>query len=641
MQNVVSILSGNRAFCVFAILLFILSLFFSVTVKADFLKMPEIEELRKIKEKTLLKDMNIPAVRDRLPDPMAGPRLAVAEFRIQGLVEFPDLGITREAIGELVEGIRFELMGEGELLQSGYTLDELGELSSLLVDIEEETVDRHVSSLEVQQLVWLIRAQQGKRGVTIGQIEGVASKITQFYRERGFILAKAYIPKQQVRDGVVKLTVLLGTLGEVKVHGNDAYSVETITAVFKDQLNKPVTSSSIEESLFIINGFPGVSVDGYFEPGKQVGDTRLNINIRDESHYNINTRIDNHGSETSGLYRLFVGAQVNNIFGNADYLNLSVLQTVFPADTTYWQVNYESNLWNPRFRGGVDVSQNQFLVDQSSIASNIDITGKISVYAAHGSYIAQRSRKKNSSYKIRIEKIYSDLQIGDIPDIGNSLDEELTNISISYELDILDDVNKRLHEMSITYDKGHFDFGFSSGQETNYHIFSLDYTLLSFVKVPFFDSSSRVIFRSYNQYSGTNLSSIARVSLTGPTKVRGFSPSYFTADDAAYLGADWIFNTPEFMNFSIAGVNFTDNFRPFLFVDYAYGYQHLLELSVDAEDHATAQLADIGLGIQVSHRSGFNGSMSLAFPVLSELKIAGEDPDYDSVRLTFDFQYAF
>lgn len=632
MQNVVVKSLGNIALYMLMVLLWT-----PTTVEADFLKMPEIEQLRKIKEKTLLKDMNIPAVRDRMPDPMAGPRLAVAEFRIQGLVEFPELGITREAIAQLVESIRFDLMGEGKLLQSGYTIDELGELSDLLVDIEEETVDRHVSSLEVQQLVWLIRAQQGKRGVTLGQIEGVASSITQFYRERGFILAKAYIPKQQVRDGIVNLTVLLGTLGEVKVHGNDLYSIETITSIFEDQLDKPVTNSSIEESLFVINGFPGVNVDGYFEPGSQVGDTRLNVNVRNESSYNINTRIDNHGSDESGLYRIFVGAQANNILGNADYLNISLLQTVFPADTTFWQTSYESNFFSPRFRAGIDISQNQFLVDQSSSASNIDISGIVSVAAVQGSYIAQRSRKKNSSYKLRYEKIDSDLQVGDIA-IPDYLDERLSHISLSYQFDVLDDVNKRLHEVSFTYDNGHFDFGFSEGQEENYHVLSIDYTLLSFVKVPFFDSSSRVIFRTYTQYSGTNLSSLARFSLTGPTKVRGFSPSYFTADDAVYLGADWIFNSPSILNFSLAGVEFNEVFKPFVFVDYAYGYQHLLDIK---EKYATAQLADVGMGFQVSHRSGFNGNIQLAFPILSELKVAGEDPEYDSVRLTFDFQYVF
>ncbi|PKF60323.1 hemolysin activator protein, HlyB family [Psychromonas sp. psych-6C06] len=618
-----------------------LLLFLPSLAQADFLKMPEIEQLRKIKEKTLLKDMDIPSVRERAPDPNAGPRLAVAEFRIQGLVEFPELGITRDSIAQLVESIRFDLMGEGKLLESGYTIDELGELSDLLIDIEEETVDRHVSSLEVQKLVWLIRAQQGKRGVTLGQIEAVANSITQFYRQRGFILAKAYIPKQEVRDGIVNLTVLLGILGEVNVRGNELYDDDEITSVFDNFIDKPVTSESIEENLFIINGFPGVNVDGYFEPGTQVGDTKLNVNVRNEERFNFNTRIDNHGSKESGLYRLFVGGQANNLLGLSDVLSVSLLQTVFPEDTTFWQINYESNLFSPRFRFALDISQNQFVVDQSSVASNIDLSGIVDVYGVQGTYIAQRSRKRNSSYMLRYENITSDLQIGDLPDVGNLLDEQLSRVALSYQFDFLDDANKLLHEVNVAYNYGFFNYGFDVGQKEKFHVLMLDYTLLSFLKVPFTDSNSRVVFRSYSQYAGTNLSSLSRFSLTGPTKVRGFSPSYFTADDAIYLGSDWIFNSPSFLDFSVFGTTFDNAFKPFVFADYAYGYQYLLGYQIDNATNASAHLADVGLGLKISHQSGFDGTIQLGFPVLSELKVAGEDPEHDSMLVTFDFQYVF
>lgn len=620
-----------------AIPIVLLSLLSSMA-QADFLKMPEIEELRQIKEQTLLKDMDIPGVRERSPDPSSGPRLAVAEFRIQGLVEFPELGITREVIAELVENIRFKLMEEGKELKSGYTIDELGELSDLLVDIEEETIDRHVSTLEVQKLVWLIRSQQGKRGVTLGQIEGVANSITQFYRQRGFILAKAYIPKQEVRDGIVNLTVLLGLLGEVKVMGNDLYDEDEIASVFANNLDEPVTNESIEENLYIINGFPGVKVDGYFEPGSQVGDTRLNINVRQEDSFSFNTRVDNHGSEESGLYRFFMSGQANNLFGFADALNFSLLQAVQPADTTFGKISYEANFFSPRWRIGADLSQNQFLVDQSSIASNIDLSGVVDVYGVQGEYIAQRGRKNNSSYKLRYENITSDLQIGDLSDSGNYLDERLSLVTLSYRLDVLDDINKLLHEMNFAYKYGFYDYGDSSGQEDKFHILQANYTLLSFLKVPFTNSNSRIVARANVQYSGTNLSSLARFSLAGPAKVRGFDSSFFSADDAIYIGGDWVFNSPSIFDFSVLGTDFSNMFKPFIFSDVALGNQYLLD---DDEDNTLALLADVGVGMKISHRSGFNGTVQLAVPVVSKLQFSGEDSDHDSMLITFDFQYGF
>lgn len=613
------------------------------TANADFLDMPDVVQSRDVEQKTLLRDLDIPGVKDRSPDPTAGPRLAVSEFRIQGLVEYPELGITRQALAELVESIRFELMSEGKLLESGYTIEELGELSDLLVEIEEETQDRHVTPLEVQKLVWLIRDQRGKRGVTLGQIDTVANKITNFYRERGFILAKAYIPKQRVRDGVVNLTLLLGALGEVAVNGNDLYSVKTLQNVFGNQLTKPVTNQVVEENLFIINSFPGVTVEGYFEPGYQVGDTRLNINVKDERWWNANVRFDSHGTKESGLYRFYADFQVNNLLGAADFIHVALLNAASPNNTTYGQFDFETNLFHHRLRGGFDVSQNQFVVDQSVSGINSDLHGEVDVQGLTLRYISQRSRTRNSNYEFRFEQIASDLTLGTTA--STTSDEEIQQTSLKYSLDILDDKNKRLHDTSIKYTLGKYLFGAEQGQSDTYEFINANYTLLTFMKVPFTDTNSRLILRTNLQYAGKNLSSIARFSLAGPTRARGFSPSFFTADDALYFGADWVFNSPGFLDFEIGGVNIKELTKPFLFVDFAYGRQ----ISVDpTEDDSQATLADVGFGLQFSRGHSFSGNLIFAFPVKDELRrpdqFGGQnntEPEVDSVKVLVDFQYSF
>ncbi len=618
-------------------LLFIVVAVYASAAMAEFLEMPEIEHFGDAEKKTLLQDLDVPAVRDRSPDPTAGPRLAVSEFRIQGLVEFPELGITRETLTQMVEGIRFDIMGEGKLLESGYTIDELGEISDLLVEIEEETVERHVSPLEVQKLVWLVREQRGKRGVTLGQIEAVANEITRFYRERGFVLAKAFIPKQHVRDGIVSLTLLLGVLGEVSVKNNTMYDTELLDSVFDDLLTKPVTNKIVEENLFIINNFPGIKVDGYFEPGYQVGDTRLNINVKSEARYNVNFRVDNHGTDESGLYRFYSDFQVNNLLGIADYIKIGLLQAKLPDNTTYGQLSFESNFFSPRFRTGIELSRNQFIVDQSESNTSIELNGEVDVLSLYGRYIKERGRTRNSSYEFRTEVFTSDLQIGNLPDINDALDEELRHFSIKYELDYLDDTNKRLHKGSVKYTRGRFEFGKNEEQDEDYNILSADYTLLTFLQVPFTESISRLIFRSSLQYSGTNLSPIARFSVAGSTRVRGFSPNFFTADDALYLGIDWVFDSPDIFDVQVGSVNLVKFVKPFLFFDYGYGKQHTL---ASGEKNTTGQLASVGIGLQFSHGYNFSGNLLLGYKVLNQFTGIAE-PEADSKRLLFDMQYSF
>ena len=614
------------------------SLIVSQCVRADFLEMPDVTQVRGIHNKSLLRDIDIPAVRERDPDPTAGPRVNISEFKIQGLVEYPKLGITREALNKLAEKIRFTLMDEGTLLKSGYTIKELGQLSDLLVKIEEETENRHVTPMDVQRLVWLVRDQRGKRGITIGEIESVANAITRFYRERGFVLAKAYIPKQHVRDGIVNLTVLLGMLGDVKVNGNKVYAANDLKSVFSDMMGKPVTNAAVEEDLFLINNYPGIVVDGYFEPGFQVGDTRLNINVKSESRYNADVRIDNHGTPESGLYRLYVDGQINNALGLADMLQASYLKAVHPDNTDYYKLDYELKLFRPRWRLGVETSKNQFVVD-SSVASNINLHGNVFVNAVRTKYLYKRTRTNNQTYELRYEKVKSDLQIGDIPDINNGLDEQLANTSLSYDFDFLQEAKKRLHQGKIKLTSGKYDFGVKPGQKSHYLVFNTDYSLLTFWKVPLFDANSRVIYRANLQYSGINLSAIERFSLAGPTRARGYSPSIFTADDAVYLGIDWLFNSPDWFDFNITKkINFKQITKPFLFVDYAYGIQRSINTG---ESDATAALSDAGLGLQFAYNTKFSGDLMVAFPISHKIKGTTVTPITDKYRVVFDFQYRF
>ncbi|VAW68245.1 hypothetical protein MNBD_GAMMA10-3065, partial [hydrothermal vent metagenome] len=106
---------------------------------AGFFEMPDITQFPELKRESLLQDMDIPSVRDRDPDPESGSRLNVRQFKLQGIVEFPELGITKKNIDKQIERIRFELMQEYELLESGYTQVEVNEVIDLLVDIEKET----------------------------------------------------------------------------------------------------------------------------------------------------------------------------------------------------------------------------------------------------------------------------------------------------------------------------------------------------------------------------------------------------------------------------------------------------------------------------------------------------------------------
>ena len=67
----------------------------------------------------------------------------------------------------------------------------------------------------------------------------------------------------------------------------------------------------------------------------------------------------------------------------------------------------------------------------------------------------------------------------------------------------------------------------------------------------------------------------------------------------------------------------TKEIKPFVFVDYAYGKQHSI---VVTEEDATAQLADVGFGLQFAHGHEFSGNLMIGFPVLDDFSGTQNDP---------------
>lgn len=608
---------------------------------AGFLEMPDTREIPELERESMLLDMDIPSVRERDPDPQAGPRLNVQEFRIQGLLEYPELGINREEIIKRVEAIRFDLMDENKLLDSGYTLEELGQVSDLIAEIEKETEGRHVTPVEVQRLVFLIREQRRKRGVTLGMIEAVADTITRYYRERGFVLAKAYIPEQHVRDGVVTLTLLLGELGEVEVHNNKRYSERRLQRVFASDLAEPVLSRRVEEKLFLISDMPGISAQGYFEPGSQVGDTKLNINVVSEDWYDASVRTDNHGSARTGEYRTYVDALLHNPTGTGDQLHLGLLNSFSPDNSTYGSLRYNTRIFHPRLRVAVGASINDFVLGsgnaEADSASGLEIEGESQVVDASVKYQIMRTRVKNHAVGLRASQIESTITLGGLG--ADFLDDTTRNTEIFYEFDLLDEDPRMLHQGSFSIISSEFVKGAEQEQPESVYIGRFDYSMLTFMRVPFTDSQSRLVMRFSAQYAGESLAATNQYALAGPTRARGFAVNEYYADDGITIGTDWIFNGPSFGELSFGGQRFSEMVQPFLFADLSHGLAHPYQKGAEG---TKATLADVGVGFRFNYNRKFRGSLSLAVPVGSENTALAEGESLDGgVNLYFDFQTSF
>ncbi|HQQ63499.1 MAG TPA: POTRA domain-containing protein, partial [Pseudomonadales bacterium] len=236
---------------------------------------------------------------------------------------------------------------------------------------------------------------QHTEGMTVGQLQEAANLVRDAYRKAGYPVAQAFIPAQDVKDGVVKVSVLEGVLGGVVVEKNTLYSEKMIKQGTANVVGKPVRISSLESALMKINDYPGMDVLGVLRPGKRVGEAELVLNAQNEDPYEFFVTADNQGTVATGQSRVFAGATANNLLGLADRLDFVALRTFSPSDSLYGSLYYEAQTPVPSLRAGGGYSVNAYNVGKAY--APLPVAGKTVQWDAYLLNNWQRSRRLSMS----------------------------------------------------------------------------------------------------------------------------------------------------------------------------------------------------------------------------------------------------
>ena len=91
------------------------------------------------------------------------------------------------------------------------------------------------------------------------------------YREPGYILVRAYVPPQRVRDGVFTINVVEGKIAHVTVEGGTPATQDQVKAYLRPSLDRsPMPLAAMERSLLLSNDLPGVVASGVLKPSEDM-----------------------------------------------------------------------------------------------------------------------------------------------------------------------------------------------------------------------------------------------------------------------------------------------------------------------------------------------------------------------------------
>ncbi|GAC1029894.1 ShlB/FhaC/HecB family hemolysin secretion/activation protein [Pseudomonas sp. No.21] len=204
------------------------------------------------------------------------------------------------------------------------------------------------SALGSEELLGLLADLPGKE-LSVGQLQAAANRITRRYREQGYPLARAYLPAQEIDGGVVKIAVLEGRYGEVRVDNPVGLGGSALAPLAALKAGDAVQGQPLERSLLLLQDTPGVEVKSTLRPGASTGTTDLLVGLQKSPLVTGSVDMDNYGNRFVGQYRLGGTLNLNNPLNLGDRLSLRAMGS--DQDQHYGRVAYQLPLgpWATQF----------------------------------------------------------------------------------------------------------------------------------------------------------------------------------------------------------------------------------------------------------------------------------------------------
>ncbi len=226
--------------------------------------------------------------------------------------------------------------------------------------------------------------------MTLSDLRELARRISAYYNRRGYFLAQAYLPAQDIQDGVVTIAVIEGRYGRVTLHNHTNLSNHLANDVLAG-LNKGdvVMTAPLERRLLLLSDAPGVHVASTLVPGDAVGDSDLIVDLTPGKRISGVLEADNAGSRYTGEIRGGATINLNDPTGHGDVASLRVLTS--GEGLTYLRGSYQAQWHNAT----VGVAYSNLWYHLGKEFAPLDASGTAQVASLYASYPVIRSHDNN------------------------------------------------------------------------------------------------------------------------------------------------------------------------------------------------------------------------------------------------------
>lgn len=208
--------------------------------------------------------------------------------------------------------------------------------------------------------------------LTLARLDALARRITAFYRDHGFPLARAVVPAQTLDGGTVRIRVVEAVYDEVVLDNRSRIDGGLLGATLAPlEPGARVVGAQLDRSLLLLDELPGAHAQATLKPGGEVGTSTVVVAVDPGPRVEGQLTLDNAGNAYTGEVRLGAWVYLNNPLRRGDRLSLGVMTA--GDDMSYGRLGYQATLNGSGTRLGAAVSTLEY-----------SLGGSLQALQAHG-----------------------------------------------------------------------------------------------------------------------------------------------------------------------------------------------------------------------------------------------------------------
>lgn len=441
------------------------------------------------------------------------------------------------------------------------------------------------------------------RDLTLDEMNSIADLVTMTYQENGYILAKAYLPEQDITKGVLTIAVLEGRIGKVKVEGNTYYKDWVFSRYFRPQMKLGVAKEKyLEKGLLFTKDLPYADSSLILNQGEEKGTVDVLLNTEDKIAFKLGFDYNNFGSPAVSANRYGTTIEISDPWWGSRLAFRGVVGEN-SSDSVLSSIDYfiPLNGYGTQVRGGY--LRSDYAV--GGVLADLRLEGFAKIWGGEVSHPLMKTRNQNLYLVGGYDRKYTENESqGDVA----SIDEE-NAVYAKVKFDSLDRyLGKNILSLEYHYgqvrpeDRAPVSRQFFSSQNQRLRG--------SYARIQKVYGNINLMLRAAGQISGDRLLPIDQVIIGGYGTARGHEPSILLGDSGYTVSGELMFAPPFIEDRMLFNQRIAQLAQFAVFYDHSAIYNN----NIVPGENRSEYLSGYGGGVRLFYKNIFSFRWDIGFP---------------------------